>query len=342
MAHTYSKEYAQHYIKDTLSSPYTEYKNISIATVCQSLRVKRVSDLGGNVSGIVNVPGSLRHQLGLLNIDYFSIDLVFAYFNPDLARQLGLDTSSVYPTVNGIVGDIQKLPIAPNSLEAVVSADVIEHVPNPHQALSEIYRVLKPSGSAVVVVPSLYKLDGLQLGYIDAKRYSSHENKLTTPEWMNLFKASGLSINLEKTRPLGILSGLLYTAWLDERFVPSKESQDDDEIFSKEARLFKAVKNIVSQHDHFFDEQLLSNPQALDDLTKFITDENIHGLLCLIKKIIEGRITSEEDSTFSKFINTFSNDNVNGRALQKLRSVVCDHNNLFIGNSILFVLSKGD
>jgi ubiquinone/menaquinone biosynthesis C-methylase UbiE len=49
-------------------------------------------------------------------------------------------------------GDAQSLPYADNNFDAVVCGFGIIHVPDPQQALSEMYRVLKPAGRIAVSV----------------------------------------------------------------------------------------------------------------------------------------------------------------------------------------------
>ncbi len=53
-----------------------------------------------------------------------------------------------------IVGSILEIPYADCTFDIVVSSEVIEHVPNPFKALSELYRVLKPGGILVVTTPN--------------------------------------------------------------------------------------------------------------------------------------------------------------------------------------------
>ncbi len=48
------------------------------------------------------------------------------------------------------VGDIRKLPQADSSQDIVIAAHVLEHLAEPHLALCEMYRVLKPGGLIVL------------------------------------------------------------------------------------------------------------------------------------------------------------------------------------------------
>src|SRR3989339_1823906 len=147
----YNEDYARKYIEQTLRAPYTVYKNNVIADTVEKLGVKQIYDLGGNVSGIMNVDGSLRFQLNQRQISYVGVDLSTAYFRRSFALSLGQGEEDTFEKVDALVGDIRQLPLPTESVEAVVSADVIEHISCPEKALAEMYRILKPHGKAVVV-----------------------------------------------------------------------------------------------------------------------------------------------------------------------------------------------
>jgi len=49
--------------------------------------------------------------------------------------------------------DLQALSFASASFDVVLSSDVLEHMPRPYRAHSEIYRVLKPGGRHIFTVP---------------------------------------------------------------------------------------------------------------------------------------------------------------------------------------------
>jgi SAM-dependent methyltransferase len=49
--------------------------------------------------------------------------------------------------------DLQQMDLPSESLDVILTAHVLEHVPDTDCALSEIYRVLKPGGVALVAVP---------------------------------------------------------------------------------------------------------------------------------------------------------------------------------------------
>jgi SAM-dependent methyltransferase len=56
-----------------------------------------------------------------------------------------------------IVGDIQQCPqISDNSFDVIVCTQVLEHVPNPFLAVSELHRMLKPGGILLLTVPAAF------------------------------------------------------------------------------------------------------------------------------------------------------------------------------------------
>lgn len=52
---------------------------------------------------------------------------------------------------SGSLGDIRRLPYADESFDLVLAAHVLEHLPDPEHAASELVRVLRPGGTAVII-----------------------------------------------------------------------------------------------------------------------------------------------------------------------------------------------
>ena len=68
------------------------------------------------------------------------------------------------------------LPLVDACLDAVASLNVLEHIPDDVQVLAEVHRVLRPGGTAVVVVPynpALYDYYDVHLQH--ARRYARRE-----------------------------------------------------------------------------------------------------------------------------------------------------------------------
>jgi len=57
---------------------------------------------------------------------------------------------------NKKVGVVEKLPFESNFFDLVVSAWVLEHLPDPQKAFQEIFRVLKPGGKVVFLTPNVW------------------------------------------------------------------------------------------------------------------------------------------------------------------------------------------
>lgn len=62
--------------------------------------------------------------------------------------------SEYQPTTPGIPHeDLLALSYPDNTFDLVIHSDTLEHVPDVHTALNELYRVLKPGGSSIFTVP---------------------------------------------------------------------------------------------------------------------------------------------------------------------------------------------
>jgi len=53
-----------------------------------------------------------------------------------------------------VVGSILEMTFSDNTFDVVVSSEVIEHTPDPFQAMQEMYRVLKPGGTLILTTPN--------------------------------------------------------------------------------------------------------------------------------------------------------------------------------------------
>lgn len=64
------------------------------------------------------------------------------------------------PYAHRVLADIERLPFADGSFDAVAALDVLEHLDDDIAGAKEVYRVLKPGGAAVVFVPAFQILWG--------------------------------------------------------------------------------------------------------------------------------------------------------------------------------------
>ncbi len=93
---------------------------------------------------------------------------------PD-CQYVGLD----YPTTGGglygacpdVFGDAARLPFPDACFDTVIMLEVLEHLREPHQALSEIARVVRPKGQVLLSMPFLYPIHDAPHDY---QRYTAH------------------------------------------------------------------------------------------------------------------------------------------------------------------------
>lgn len=147
-----------------------------IASYCRS-RKGKILDLGGGEPFMKH----MSHYKSLFDgLEYLVVDNV-AKYKPD------------------IVADITQLPMEDNFADAVICKAVLEHVSEPHQAVAEIYRVLKPGGKALIYVPFLYSYHGNK-DYKDYFRY--------TPDGLNYLFRDFSSVEIIPVR--GAIETWLY------------------------------------------------------------------------------------------------------------------------------------
>jgi SAM-dependent methyltransferase len=108
------------------------------------------------------------------------------------------------PSARLFRADVRALPLAEASVDAVVSANLLEHVRDDGAALAEIERILRPRGLAVIVVPAAPSA----YDYYD--RFLGHERRYGRGELGRKARAAGLDV-LEES----FIASLLYPAfWL--------------------------------------------------------------------------------------------------------------------------------
>ena len=64
-----------------------------------------------------------------------------------------------------LVADARNIPIKDNTFDSVFSIAVLEHIPNPQQAVKEMLRVLKPNGYLYAEIPFIYFFHGYPNDY---------------------------------------------------------------------------------------------------------------------------------------------------------------------------------
>lgn len=93
---------------------------------------------------------------------------------------------SFVPSALLVRADVTELPLRDGSVDVVVSANLLEHVPDDEQALREITRVLRPGGVAALIVP------GGRSTYDYYDRFLGHERRYARGELAAKCRAAGL------------------------------------------------------------------------------------------------------------------------------------------------------
>jgi ubiquinone/menaquinone biosynthesis C-methylase UbiE len=92
------------------------------------------------------------------------------------------------PDAQLLQADACALPLEDSSVDAAVSANLLEHVPDDGRALAEILRILRPGARAVIVVP----VGPGNYDYYD--RFLGHERRYARGELARKADAAGLEV----------------------------------------------------------------------------------------------------------------------------------------------------
>ncbi|MBV9336490.1 MAG: class I SAM-dependent methyltransferase [Solirubrobacterales bacterium] len=149
-----------------------------------------VADLGCSTGFLLEDLHTAHPDAALIGVDMIAAGLRKAH--------------GAVPEARLLQADVCDLPLEDESLDAVVSANLLEHVPDDRRALREIARALKPGGSAALVVPAGPRT----FDYYD--RFLGHERRYARGELSEKCRAAGLEPREDRH-----LGSLLYPAfWL--------------------------------------------------------------------------------------------------------------------------------
>jgi SAM-dependent methyltransferase len=94
--------------------------------------------------------GELQYKRFCKHLDYVSQD--FARYDGK-GNSSGLQTGKWDQSSLDIISDIIHIPEPDTSFDAVLCVEVLEHLPDPIQALRELTRLLKPGGILIITAP---------------------------------------------------------------------------------------------------------------------------------------------------------------------------------------------
>lgn len=126
-----------------------------------------------------------------------------------------------FATHQPVVADTYRLPFQDNSLDAVIAAEIIEHLHDPQAFADEVLRVLRPGGSAVISTPYRERLVyEVCIHCHGITPRNAHLHSWTKESLRGLFrgkaKAEVMTFNnklLVFARTYPILTFLPFTAW---------------------------------------------------------------------------------------------------------------------------------
>ena len=106
-----------------------------------------------------------RHRLLWIYLkretDFFSATAKVLHFAPEQAfykrfrrmKNLDYTTTDLNSPLADVKADICKLPFKDNTYDYIFCNHVLEHIPDDTLAMQELYRVLKPGGTAILQIP---------------------------------------------------------------------------------------------------------------------------------------------------------------------------------------------
>lgn len=116
----------------------------------------------------------------------------------DLDRERIVHARGLVPDVPLMVSDIYELPFPPSSFDYVIATEILEHLPDPKQALTNMDQLLRPGGYIVASVPlePYFQLGNILRGkYL--KRFGktpTHLNFWTRKQFTKFLVGSNLNI----------------------------------------------------------------------------------------------------------------------------------------------------
>lgn len=127
------------------------------------------------------------------------------YTGVDISQDMLNIAKKRYGKIRLICGDCENLPIKKESFDFVIGRGILHHLPNPKKGVSEIQRVLKKDGYAVICDTTKNPIFAI-LRNISKKtgHFSKTHKSFKKTELHNLFKANNLKI--VKRIPWGFLA----------------------------------------------------------------------------------------------------------------------------------------
>jgi SAM-dependent methyltransferase len=119
--------------------------------------------------------------------------------------------------------DFHRLPLRPSSFDVVTAIDVIEHLQDDRQAISELFQIVRPGGHLVVTVPAFMSLWG------DHDELYGHFRRYRRGQLRAKLQAAGFElVKLSYFEPLFVAPLWLFRKWKRLRPKRGGLAQQDD------------------------------------------------------------------------------------------------------------------
>jgi SAM-dependent methyltransferase len=122
----------------------------------------------------------------------------------EVTEYVGLDVVPG-PAVDLVVAPGEGWPLTDGHFDILLSSQVLEHVEHLERTLSEMDRVLKPGGVAILSFPFLFNEHGAPHDY---RRFTAHQAARLLPGYRVL--------TLERQGGVGSTSAILFLNWVDD------------------------------------------------------------------------------------------------------------------------------
>jgi SAM-dependent methyltransferase len=136
----------------------------------------------------------------------------------DLSPKLVALGRRLYPGIEFVEGDVERLPFQAASLDGVVLSGIVHHLPDPARCAAEVHRVLRPGGRFVAFDPNrmnpfMYLYRDRSSPFYSALGVTENERPVLARAVAATFRAAGFEVGTE------YLSNLRY------RYVASRRAR---------------------------------------------------------------------------------------------------------------------
>jgi SAM-dependent methyltransferase len=117
----------------------------------------------------------------------------FTIVAADVDHDLLKSRKTDFPEVRWLAAGAHPLPFKDAAFDVVFAGELIEHLAEPHRALAEFARVLKPAGTLILTTPNRRRLAN-RVDRSDRPYSPDHLSELSYDEVIALFKGSGFKV----------------------------------------------------------------------------------------------------------------------------------------------------